>query len=370
MRPFRISIAAMVALLAALAFAQTPPAERAIGEITLIDSQNKRVMMKDDKAGPLAVVYTEKTSVLRVPPGETDLKKATRINISDVTVGDRLLAVGTRSDGNTVEARTLVIMSKADLAEKQKQDQEEWQKRGITGTVAAVDAAVKAFTVTVGDKKFRVQSQDKTDYRRYAADSAKFSDSVPSSLADLKTGDQIRVLGDKNEEALTMKAERVVAGTFQRVVGTISSINQETGEIKLTDLVNQKPFQIHVTARATIRQLPPAIANMIAQRLLPSVQGAGGQGNAPQGAALAAFRASGADPTQLLDRLPALSLADLKQGNAIVVNGSPGSDATHLTAVTVISGLEPIANALPNLLREVIGGWNLGIGGDLVDLPQ
>ena len=369
MKTLWIPTATAVLLSVAPTFAQTPAADRAIGEITFVDSQNKRIMIREDNAGPLAVVYTEKTSLLRIPPGETDLKKATRITIADVAAGDRLLAVGPRSDnGKAVDARTMVVISKSDLAEKQKRDQEEWQRRGIAGTVSAVDSSTKTFTVQVGDKKFKVQSVDKTDYRRYAADSAKFSDSVPSSFSDLRSGDQIRVVGDKHEDTLTMTAERVVAGMFQRVAGTIASINAETGEIKLTDLINHKPFQIRVTARTTSRQLPLAIANLIAQRLLPNTQGGAAQGNT--GGGLAALRANGGDIGQLLDRLPAVSLADLKAGNAIVVNGSPGTEPSHLTAITLISGIEPIANAVPNLIRDVLGGWNLGTGGDLLDIPE
>jgi len=54
-----------------------------------------------------------------------------------------------------------------------------------------------------------------------------------------------------------------------------------------------------------------------------------------------------------------------------VVSGSPGVDATKITAITLLSGIEPIANAVPNLLRDIIGGWNLGGGGgDLLELPQ
>jgi hypothetical protein len=380
MKPFRIRV--LVILLYALGnlvIAQTPPAapnaaaDRSIGEVASVDAQRRVVILKEDKGDFLAVVLGEKTSLLRIPPGETDLKKATRITVTDISAGDRLLAVGPKAEGGkSVDARTIVVISKSDLAQKQQKDQEEWQKRGISGTVAGLDPAEKGFTVAVGEKKYRVQTSDKTEFRRYAADSAKYSDSQSSSLANLRTGDQVRVLGDKNEEGLTLKAERVVAGSFTRVAGTINSIRPEAKEIKLTELISGKAYTVQLTARSNSRMLPLAIANLIAQRLLPSTQGGPVQAGAAPGAGIAALRAGGGDLSQLLDRLPAVSLSDLKPGNAIVISGSPGAgDATRITAITLLSGIEPIANAVPNLLRDVIGGWNLGGGGgDLLELPQ
>jgi hypothetical protein len=359
---------------AAAPAAPNAAADRSMGEVASVDGQRRVIILKEDKGEFLAVVLGDKTSLLRIPPGETDLKKATRITIADIGAGDRLLAVGPKAEtGKSVNARTIVVISKSDLAQKQQKDQEEWQKRGISGTVASLDPSEKGFIVTVGEKKYRVQTSDKTEFRRYAADSAKFSDSQSSSLANLRTGDQIRVLGDKSEEGLTLKAERVVAGSFTRVAGTISSIRAEAKEIKLTELISGKAYTVQLTARSNSRMLPLAVANLIAQRLLPSSQGGPVQaGAAPgAGAGIAALRAGGGDLSQLLDRLPAVSLSDLKPGNAIVVSGSPGVDATKITAITLLSGIEPIANAVPNLLRDIIGGWNLGGGGgDLLELPQ
>jgi hypothetical protein len=380
MKHFRIRVLVIfLYALGNLVIAQTPPAapnaaaDRSIGEVASVDAQRRVVILKEDKGDFLAVVLGEKTSLLRIPPGETDLKKATRITVTDIGAGDRLLAVGPKAEGGkSVDARTIVVISKSDLAQKQQKDQEEWQKRGISGTVAGLDPAEKGFTVAVGEKKYRVQTSDKTEFRRYANDSAKYSDSQSSSLANLRTGDQVRALGDKNEEGLTLKAERVVAGSFTRVAGTINSIRAEAKEIKLTELISGKAYTVQLTARSNSRMLPLAIANLIAQRLLPSTQGGPVQAGAAPGAGIAALRAGGGDLSQLLDRLPAVSLSDLKPGNAIVISGSPGAgDATRITAITLLSGIEPIANAVPSLLRDIIGGWNLGGGGgDLLELPQ
>lgn len=337
------------------------PADRTLGEVISLNADQHSVVLKGDKGTQVSVSIGEKTSLLRIPPGETDLKKAARITFGDIGVGDRLLAVGQRSEGK-VEARTIVVMNKADLAHKQQREQEEWQKRGISGIVASSEPSQRTFTATVGEKKYKVVSTDRTEYRRYAPDSAKFSDSKESTFADLKVGDQVRVLGNKDEQVLTVTAERVVFGTFARVAGLISAVNTEAGEIKLTDLITKKPVTIQVTARSNTRRLPEGIASSLAQRLHNTQGGAAPGASGRSGATLAAA-GQGTDLSQILDRLPAISVADLKPGNAVILTGGLQGDASHITAITIVSGIEPIITAGAASVQDLIGGWNLG-GGD------
>jgi phosphotransferase system IIA component len=336
------------------------PADRSLGVVTSIDPAHHTIVLKEDKGSSVTVTVGEKTFLLRVPPGETDMKKATRIAFTDIGVGDRLVAAGTKS-GDQLEARTVVIMNKADIAQENRQEQEEWQKRGISGTVASLAPEQKSFVLAVGDKKYTVTATDKTECRRYAADSANYSDSRPSSLAEMKSGDQVRVLGTKDDAALTVAAERVVFGTFARVAGVVTSVNAETGEIKLSDLFNKKPVIIQVTAKSNTRRLPEAMANQIAQRFKPRDDGAGpeaaGRGGRGGG------RPRQMDLSQIVDRLPSISVADLKSGSAIVLTGTPQADASHVTAITIIAGIEPIVTAGAPTVRDLIGGWNPAGGG-------
>lgn len=350
------------ATLSNFASAQTQPAaDRTMGEVASLNADQRSLVLKEDKGSLVTVSIAEKTSLLRIPPGETDLKKAARIAFGDIGVGDRLLAVGPKSEAR-VEARTVVVMNKADLAQKQRSEQEEWQKRGISGILASADRSLRTFTVTVGEKKYRVSSSDRTEYRRYAPDSAKYSDSKESAFTELQPGDQVRVLGDKDEEALSVTAERVVFGTFARVAGLINSVNTESGEIKLTDLLNKKQVTIQVTARSNTRRLPEGLATALAQTLhggqggsAPAATGRGGTPGAPAG--------QGADLSQMLDRLPTISLADLKPGSAIILTGSLQADASYITAITIVSGIEAIVSSGSVSVQNLIGGWNLG-GGD------
>jgi hypothetical protein len=65
----------------------------------------------------------------------------------------------------------------------------------------------------------------------------------------------------------------------------------------------------------------------------------------------------------MLDRLPAIQLAELKPKDAIMVSTTMGSDPSKVTAVMLLAGVEPVLTAAPTATRDIMGGWNLG-GGD------
>ena len=94
MMKVRVSLVAVV-LSARLCCAQAPPALKSvIGEITAIDAAGKQFKLKGDDGAAYTVTLGDNTTLFRIPPGEKDLKKATKIAFSDVTVGDRALARG------------------------------------------------------------------------------------------------------------------------------------------------------------------------------------------------------------------------------------------------------------------------------------
>jgi hypothetical protein len=67
----------------------------------------------------------------------------------------------------------------------------------------------------------------------------------------------------------------------------------------------------------------------------------------------------------MVSRLPAGSISDLKVGAAVMIVASqadPGSST--VTAVTLLSGVEPILAATPNGTPEMtLSPWNVGGGG-------
>ena len=146
---------------------------RVIGAVTAKDAGGKQLTVKSDAGVSYTVLLDEKTRFLRVPPGEKDLKNAARIDAAEVKVGDRVIARGAVSEEQkTVPAISLIVMTKEDLAEKNKREQAEWQTRGISGEVKSVtpdlmvatrarDGVTSLTTIGVGPN---------TKIRRYAPD--------------------------------------------------------------------------------------------------------------------------------------------------------------------------------------------------------
>jgi hypothetical protein len=69
----------------------------------------------------------------------------------------------------------------------------------------------------------------------------------------------------------------------------------------------------------------------------------------------------GGDMQQMLERLPAIKLEDLKPGDAIIVSSTEGVDPGHVTAITLIAGVEPILSATPagSQRAMMLGNWNM-----------
>jgi len=277
------------------------------------------------------------------------------------------------SDQKIMEARTLLVMSKADVAEVHQKEEEDWRKRGTTGIVSAIDPATKAVTVKVGAKEIKVLPAEKTEFFRYSPDSAQFADAKPSAFADIKPGDQLKVLGDKTADG-DVKAEKVVSGAFRQLAATVKSVDAATGEITVMDLATKKPLAIRVTADSSMKKLTDQMAQSLARRYgagrgaqaSPDQAGSGGggrgRGAGPGGPGGPGGRGGG-DIGQMIDQLPPIHATDLKPGDAIMVQTTIGSATTHPTAVTLLAGVEPILTAAPNSTRDIMAGWNLGGGG-------
>src|SRR6058998_2102474 len=118
--------------------AQAPAvsANQALGEVTAIDAQSKQISLKPDKGEPVTIVVGAATVFRQVPAGALDLTKAVRIAFTDLGAGDRILAIGQKSeDQKKIDARSVIVMTRSDLTQKQQREQEDWQKRGVSGTV-------------------------------------------------------------------------------------------------------------------------------------------------------------------------------------------------------------------------------------------
>jgi hypothetical protein len=342
------------------------PRPQVAGVVSAIDASASQVTVKTDKGDSVALSTTDKTTILHALPGEADTKKWPKYTLGEIAAGDQILAYYKGSlDQKPVVATTLVIRTKGDLSQLAQSQLDDWKKRGTTGTVTAIDAAAKSLTIKAGTRTYTVQPTDKTDYHRYSLDSAKVNDAKASTFPEIKTGDQVNVLGNKTEDGGTIHAESIYAGTFRQIAATIVSIDAATGEMKVTDLATKKPLIIRVNADSTMKKLPEQMAQGLARRYQGGGRAGGDGAGAPAGAPGGGPRGGGrgGDIGQMLERLPAIQLSDLKAKDAIMVSTTMGSDPTKVTAIMLLAGVEPVLTAAPNATRDIMGGWNLGGGG-------
>jgi hypothetical protein len=232
-----------------------------------------------------------------------------------------------------------------------------------------VDAGAKTITLKVGSRTVVVTPSDKTEYHRYSLDSAKPADAKPCTFADIKVGDQVHALGDRNADGTTTTAEVVYAGVFRQLAATVVSVNAATGEMQVKDLATKKPLTIRVDSDSTMKKLDPMTSAALARRYAPGRGQGAADGAAPEGrgggqrGGGGGGRGAGGDLSQMLERLPAIPLSDLKAGDAVMVSTTMGSDPSRVTAVMLLAGVEPLLTAAPNATRDIMSGWNLGGGG-------
>jgi len=64
----------------------------------------------------------------------------------------------------------------------------------------------------------------------------------------------------------------------------------------------------------------------------------------------------------MLDASPAMTLAELKNGDAIVVSSTVGTTPGRIAAIKLLAGVEPILTK-PGTQEMSLGSWSLSDGG-------
>jgi co-chaperonin GroES (HSP10) len=351
--------------------AAAPAAARQLGTVKSVSGTS--LTLKTDAGQEVVVSVADGARILQLAPGSTDLKTAQTITLGDIAAGDRVLVSGKAGDTAAAFAASRVILMKSgDIAQKHEMEQADWQKRGTGGIVSAVDAGSGAVTVSIGAKKMTVSTSAATTFRRYAGDSVKFEDAKPGTLAQIQVGDQLRVRGAKSEDGSSIQAEEVVSGSFKNLAGLIATIDAANGTLTLKDLATKKTVTVNITANSSVRTLPPQAAAMFAARAKGGAGGGtAGAGGGAAGAGQAnasgearpggAGRSAGGDLSQLVSRLPNKTIADLKVGDAVMIVASqPDPGSATVTAVTLLSGVEPILAAAPGAPSMTLSPWSIG----------
>jgi hypothetical protein len=375
---------------------------KSIGVIKAINGSS--ITVAPESGAQIAAEVQSNARILRLNPGDKDPKNAAPITLQDLQVGDTIRVRGYASaDGKTITTLEVIVITKAAVSAVSDQMRQDWQKRGTGGLISAVDPSTGTVTISIstlsGKKTIAIHTSKSTVIRRYAADSIKYEDATPSSFSAIQVGDQLRARGDRNADGTEFTAEEIVTGTFPFIVGTVKSVDASAGTLSVQDILGKKVVEVKVSAQSQLHKIPAEMAQRFAARLKggipPGTPGAGtsastsananatppsatgnGQapptaqpGAAPAGASGGARSGGAPDFQQLLSRLPSSTLADLQlqKGDAVVILATQGSSTGASTAITLLSGVEPILQAAPNATQAMmLTPWSLGgaPGGD------
>jgi hypothetical protein len=368
------------------AWSQQAANNRVMGTVTSVSGNT--VTVKTDAGASVSVNVPDTAKVLETAPGQKTLTGATKIAVSDMGAGDRVLMVVA---GDPPAASIVVVNKAADIAAKQQEQQADWAKRGVGGLVKSVDTTAGTVTVTQGTRTITIHTTPTTIIRRYAPDSVKFTDAQTSTLAAIQPGDQVQARGDKNADGSEVTAEEIVSGSFRNIAGTVIATDTGGGTFTVKDLVTKKNVTIRTTPDSDMRKLDPQMAQLIAMRLRAAGGGAqpggnaggaanaGGNGQGRPGAGGAGSGATGGNGqyrggaggqgsggagamARLLQRSPEIHVADLHKGDAVMIVATSGSPDSA-TAIRLVAGVEPMLEASASGSQSMFSSaWSLGGG--------
>lgn len=350
------------------------------GDVKAIESGKIVLQTKD---GEIAVVLSDKTAFKKVKPESPKITDAVESSLTEIGVGDKLLVTGlVTSDKKSIPAKAVYLMTKASIAEKQTKESQEWQTRGISGRVTALNVEKNEVTLAVrnmmGETNVVITPKTDVKYLRYAPNSIKYSEAKASNIKEIVVGDNIRALGDKSADGATFQAEEIISGAFQTVGGKVKSIDAAKNEIVIEDIKTKKDVTISVGANSTLKKFPAEMAQRMAMRasgenggFRPPQQGnqnpqnnqaapPANNGQTPERTGMGGGRGGRGDINEMFERLPVITVAELKAGDMIAVSSTKTADPSKITAIRLLAGVEPFLNSPQG---QNAGGRGRGRGG-------
>jgi hypothetical protein len=189
---------------------------------------------------------------------------------------------------------------------------------------------------------------------------------VPSQLADIQPGDQVRVIGTSSGDGTSITAERLYSGAFRTLAGIVTALTPDSKGLTLRKLQDKQPLQVTLSEGTTIHKLPPEVAAMAARRLnvAPDPQVSTPAQAPGQTPATSGMRPQHrGDMAQMIQHLPAISLTELKPGDVVIIAGVFTGDKSQLVATNIIAGVEPILQSPAGRSRDNqgLGEWSLDL---------
>ena len=377
-------VLAMGALFQALAYSNSPQqtdpaitATQVFGDVTQINAAGGVITVKTAAGSIVAVNVGETTTYQRVPPGETGLSNAVESSLTEITVGDRIVARGyVASDRKSIPAQKIYVVSQSDIARQNAAQRQAWA-RGAKGIVSAINPAAKEITVTSRSlagtsQAVTVAVTDKAKLKRYPPDSIpKYENAKAAKFEEIKVGDQLNARGEKDAEGTHLSAEEIVFGTFKIAGGTVTTIDPAAHSITINELQTKKPLTIVLKPDTVIRRFQMMMGGMgggagaqgqgaangqaqAGANRPASGAGQGGGGGQASGPGGPRPSGGGMNMADLLERMPTISINEIKVGDVIIMSTLPGTDPTRTTAVSMVAGVEPLLQMIA--ARQAAGG--------------
>ena len=366
---------------------QTSAAQsRVVGEVTAVDKTAGQVTIKTDTGESITIVTNAASSVLLLPAGETSAQKATKITLSDIGLGQQLFARGSlAADGKSIAASQVVVSGAAVSAVTARDPQRQRadaRNRGLNGRITALNPDKKEISVQSRSREgvgtITIQTSDGTRFFRYALDSLDIKDASRSSFAGLKVGDQLRALGETNEDGTRFTADELISGLMSRAGGQVIAVNPAANEITVKNNQTGQTMTVAVGSHSVVRRVSaedaasfeasrparpdrPAPAAGQPERPRERPERPAGEERRPR---------AGRGFQETIANLPAIKVSDLKKGDTVFVSGTQGADASHMTAVMLVTGDPTFVGRMlqtgpnrgpqsPGLPGDVLGG---GVG--------
>jgi hypothetical protein len=256
-------------------------------------------------------------------------------------------------------------MAREAIAARREQEREDWRARGANGRVVTIDTVQRQLTIEArsreGAETLSVLIPEKVRFRRYAPGSLRPADAVQSSFAEIRVGDQVRILGNRDGSRLT--AEEIISGRIARLSGVVEAVDAARRQVTVKDNRTGQTVSVALGANTTLRRIPAELAEGLRQR----GEGRRAAGDRPRGQRRDRTagdgqsgerqRTGGRGQQGMLENLPPITIAELKKGDAVIITGTAEADDTHVAAATLITGDAELIQLLQRFQR---GGGRSG----------
>ena len=296
-------------------------------------------------------------------------------------MGDRLFARGALAVGGKSVSASQVVVSgpavSAGTAQDPQRQRVNARNRGLNGRITALNPDKKEISVQSRSREgvgtITIQTSDGTRFFRYAPDSLDIKDASRSSFAGLKVGDQLRALGDTNQDGTRFTADEIISGLISRTGGQVIVVNPAANEVTIKNNQTGQTMTVAVGSRSVVRRVSAEdAASFEASRPARPNRPASAAGQPdrprerPERPASEERRPrAGRGFQEMIENLPTIKVSDLKKGDTVFVSGTQAADPSRMTAIMMVTGDPTFVGRMlqtgPNR-----GPQNPGLPGDVV----